>query len=70
MKRKTGRYITISTVGEKCQAFVPEPLPPKPELSIDGHLRELLDQTLLALGRLDSTTMLLPETDISLYVYP
>lgn len=33
--------------------FFPEPLPPKPELEIDGNLRELLDQTLLALGRLD-----------------
>lgn len=69
MKRKTGQYITISNVGERCQAFIPEPLPPKPELSIDGNLRELLDQTLLALGRLDSTTMLLPETDIFLYMY-
>lgn len=69
MKRKTGQYITISNVGEKCQAFIPDSLPPKPDLLIDSHLRELLDQTLLALGRLDSTTMLLPETDIFLYMY-
>jgi len=69
MKRKTGQYITISNVGEKCQAFIPDPLPPKPDLLIDSNLRELLDQTLLALGRLDSTTMLLPETDIFLYMY-
>ena len=69
MKRKTGQYVTISNVGEKCQAFIPDPLPPKPDLQINSHLRELLDQTLLALGRLDSTTMLLPETDIFLYMY-
>lgn len=69
MKRKTGQYVTISNIGEKCQAFIPEPLPPKPDLIIDGNLRELLDQTLLALGRLDSTTMLLPDTDIFLYLY-
>lgn len=69
MKRKTGQYIAISNVGERCQAFIPEPLPPKPDLLIDENLRELLDQTLLALGRLDSTTMLLPETDIFLYMY-
>lgn len=69
MKRKTGRYITISNVGEKCQAFIPASLPPKPELQIIGDLRDLLDRTLLALGRLDSTTMLLPETDIFLYMY-
>lgn len=69
MKRKTGQYVAISNVGEKCQAFIPDPLPPKPELQIFGDLRDLLDQTLLALGRLDSTTMLLPETDIFLYMY-
>ncbi|MHC4905607.1 MAG: Fic family protein [Planctomycetota bacterium] len=69
MKRTTGNYITISNVGERCQAFIPDPLPPKPELLIDGNLRELLDQTLLALGRLDSSTLFLPETDIFLYMY-
>lgn len=69
MKRKTGKYITISNVPGKCRAFLPNPLPPEPGLQIDGELRELLDQTLLALGRLDSTAMLLPETDIFLYMY-
>jgi Fic family protein len=69
MIRKTGQYVTISNVGEKCQAFVPEFLPPKPELLIDSNLRDLLDQTHLALGRLDSTTLLLPETDFFLYMY-
>jgi Fic family protein len=69
MKRKTGEYRTIATVGERCQAFVPAPLPPQPELRIEGDLRELLDQTLLALGRLDSTTLLLPHTDVFLYMY-
>jgi Fic family protein len=69
MNRKTGEYRTISTVGEKCQAVVPAPLPPEPELEISGELRELLDQTLLALGRLDGTTLLLPHTDVLLYLY-
>ena len=46
MKRKTGQYVTISNVGEKChvgekcQAFVPDPLPPEPELLVDGQRRE------------------------------
>lgn len=70
MKRtNTGQYITISTVGEKCKAFIPAPLPPKPDMHITPYLRDLIDQTLLALGRLDSTTLLLPETDIFLYMY-
>lgn len=69
MKRTTGHFMSISNVGEHCRAFIPDPLPPKPELVIDAGLRELMDRTLLALGRLDSTTRLLPETDIFLYMY-
>jgi len=69
VRRKTGEFVSISNVGERCQAFVPAPLPPLPDLQIDGDLRELLDQALIALGRLDSTTLLLPQTDIFLYVY-
>jgi hypothetical protein len=42
MKRKTGQYVTFFNVGEKCQAFLPESLPPKSELALDGNLRELL----------------------------
>lgn len=69
MNRKTGQYVTISTIGERCRAFVPEPLPPKPDLRIDGRLREMLDHALLALGRLDSTATLFCETDLFLYMY-
>lgn len=61
--------MTISTVGELCQSFIPDPLPPKPDIVINSMLRDLMDRTLLALGRLDSTAMLLPETDIFLYIY-
>jgi len=70
MKRPvTGEYVTISTVGETCQAFVPSPLPPEPHLSIDPDLRSLLDEALLALGRLDSVSLLLPDTALFLYAY-
>ena len=70
MKRtKIGRYITVSTVGEKCKAFVPASLPPKPDLKIDYKLRELMDQAILAIGRLDSISLLLPDTDVYLYMY-
>ncbi|MFA5553784.1 MAG: Fic family protein [Phycisphaerae bacterium] len=70
MKRaKTGKYLIVSTAGEKCRAFIPEPLPPKPQLQVNDKLRELIDQSLLSLGRLDSISLLLPETDIFLYMY-
>jgi len=66
----TGEYVLISTVGdERVQAFVPRSLPPAPPLQIDSRLRELLDKALLALGRLDSVSTLLPDTHLSLYMY-
>src|SRR6185437_3697027 len=71
MKRgATGSHQTISTVGEeKVQAFIPKPLPPAPPLNIGADLREQLDGALLALGRLDSVTTLLPDTRLFLYMY-
>ena len=70
MKRsRTGQFITISTVGEPCRAFIPDSLPPKPPLEISPALRDVIDRTLLALGRLDSVAMLLPDTSLFLYMY-
>lgn len=64
-----GRYVTISTVGEKAQAFVPAPLPPRPFIDWSPELRCKFDQALLALGRLDSVSTLLPDTSLFLYMY-
>ena len=70
MKRELqGRYVAISTVGEKAQAFVPAPLPPRPAIEWTPELRSKFDQALLALGRLDSVSTLLPETSLFLYMY-
>ena len=69
-KRQTGQYITISTVGgEKCQAYVPAPLPPEPPLQLNPESQERLDKALLALGRLDSVSTLLPDASLFLYMY-
>jgi len=64
-----GRYVTISTVGEKAQAFVPAPLPPKPSIEWTPDLRSKFDQALLALGRLDSISTFLPDISLFLYMY-
>lgn len=64
-----GQYINLSTVGEKVQAFVPDPLPPVPPIELSSELREKFDQALLALGRLDSVSVLLPDTSLFLYMY-
>lgn len=70
MKRELqGRYVTISTVGEKAQAFVPAPLPPHPPIEWTPELRDKFDQALVALGRLDSVSTLLPDTALFLYMY-
>ncbi len=58
-----------SLAGETVRAFVPKPLPPAPELAIGADLREGIDQALLALGRLDSVSTLLPDTSLFLYTY-
>jgi Fic family protein len=70
MKRELqGHYITVSTVSEKVRAFVPAPLPPRPPIDWTPQLRGKFDQALLALGRLDSVSMLLPDTALFLYMY-
>ncbi len=70
MKRQLqGKYVTISTAGEKALAFVPAPLPPYPPFDWTPELRSKFDQALLALGRLDSVSTLLPDTSLFLYMY-
>jgi len=64
-----GRYVTLSTVGEKAKAFVPMPLPPHPPIDWTPELRSKFDQALLAIGRLDSVSTLLPDTSLFLYMY-
>ncbi|MBL6955682.1 MAG: Fic family protein [Chlorobium phaeobacteroides] len=70
MKRTLqGQYIITTTSGESVEAFVPDPLPPSPPLEWTPELRSKFDQALLALGRLDSVSTLLPDTSLFLYMY-
>ena len=70
MKReRQGHYVTVSTMGEKVQAFVPSPMPPQPPIDWIPELRLKFDEALLALGRLDSVSRLLPDTSLFLYMY-
>jgi Fic family protein len=66
----SGEYQIISRAGgEIVKAFIPAPLPPASPLALVGDVREALDQALLSLGRLDSISMLLPDTQLFLYTY-
>ncbi|MGI2336372.1 MAG: Fic family protein [Dehalogenimonas sp.] len=55
--------------GERFKSFIPAPLPPEPPIVLDVDLQSLMDQALLALGRLDSVSVLLPDTSLFLYMY-
>ncbi len=70
MKRThQGQYESVSTVGEHVRAFVPLPLPPSPPINWSPALRQRFDDALVALGRLDSVTLLLPDVSLFLYTY-
>lgn len=70
MKRTLqGHYITTTTSGESVEAFVPNPLPPTPPLKWTPELRSKFDHALLAIGRLDSVSTLLPDTSLLLYMH-
>ncbi|MGM0651999.1 MAG: hypothetical protein ACQES4_04360 [Bacillota bacterium] len=62
MKRGiTGRYETTSVAGETVKAFIPSPLPPVPPLEFNEQRQLLQERATVALGRLDSITVLLPD---------
>src|ERR1700687_1959681 len=70
MKRpNTGRYAASIAGSEKVRAFIPAPLPPAPPLELVGPVRNVLDQALLALGRLDGAAATLPDTHVLLYTF-
>jgi Fic family protein len=68
-RRETGQYQVTAAGGEQVRAFVPAPLPPVPRLSLDGGLEALLEAAVLALGRLDGVSTLLPDKALFLYAY-
>lgn len=65
----TGTKFPISSVGEPCFAFVPNPLPPIPPLVWDASLHRLAQQAGVAIGRLSGLTGQLPDAQLFLYSY-
>lgn len=65
----TGEYVPAIAGGRACLAFIPAPLPPHPPLQLDGKLQGRINQAMLALGRLDAISMLLPDAHLFLYSY-
>lgn len=70
MKRgESGTYAVTVAGGETLRAFLPHPLPPRPPLAFDGRLQQGLEAAVLALGRLDGVSTLLPDKSLFLYSY-
>jgi Fic family protein len=68
-RNATGRHASSVAGGETVRAFVPHPLPPAPLLDMSGERQTLLERATLALGRLDSIALLLPDPQLFLYAY-
>jgi len=64
-----GEYAETSVDGEIVRAFIPSPLPPVPALDLLGEREALIERATLAIGRLDSVGMLLPDPQLFLYAY-
>jgi Fic family protein len=63
---RAGQYIEQI---EGYRAFVPNPLPPIPEIVMDQEMWNLLSQADRALGRLDGATDALPSPDLFVFMY-
>lgn len=66
---ESGRYESAVIGGEQVRAFVPTPLPPEPPLVFAGALQQALEAAVLAVGRLDGVSTLLPDRALFLSTY-
>jgi Fic family protein len=66
---ETGQYEGTAVGAERVRAFVPAALPPAPPLAFDGELQRTLEAAVLAVGRLDGVSTLLPDKALFLYTY-
>jgi len=67
--KRIGRYIKSSVVGgEYYTAYLPKPLPPEPPINMQ-QIYSLLDKASVAVGRLDGLSVVLPDTELFLYMY-
>ena len=69
MKRTTGRYVKSTTFNEVVSAFVPDPLPPKPEIQISSEMKIALELANKHLQSLNLLSELLPPNWIDWIVY-
>lgn len=67
---ETGHFAEVTTdLNNEVDAFVPDPLPPTPDLDLSGDLERKFESANQSLGRLDGMTQLLPDTSLFIYFY-
>lgn len=67
--KPSGRWVSSTTLGTPVRAFVPDPLPPDPPLTLTGGDLDLLERANRALGRLDGLAAMLPDPQLFVYMY-
>ncbi len=68
-RKPSGIYLPGATVGEEYRAFIPDELPPAPPIDFAGEIQDLYEKANRALGRLDGISVLLPDTELFIYMY-
>jgi len=70
MKRDfTGKWVPQSVQGRDYEAFIPNPLPPTPEIQWDTNLVAALATAMANVARLDGAARLLPDLHFFIYSY-
>lgn len=65
----SGAYRISAASGESVRSFIPSPLPPNPPVDLGGGRALEIERALVACGRLDGITALLPDPNLFLYTY-
>ena len=69
MRTTTNRSGKVVRTATGYETFIPNPLPPVPEIKIDNEMQFLLSAADRKLGRLDGITRVLPNPDLFLAMY-
>jgi cell filamentation protein, protein adenylyltransferase len=67
--QRAGTFVTQQAGPASYKAFIPSRLAPPPTLAIDGPLQSAIERAGVELGRLDGTTLLLPDTELFVRMY-
>ncbi len=69
LRKKTGKIEIVSVKGERVKAYIPYPLPPKPDIEWTSGLQKLFAQAHLSLGKLNAINEIVPNINLFLYMY-